>query len=179
VFIAATLVCSGCQREKREYTHAPSAPTSQPAQSTLRPGGMPVAEAISATGLHYERNAYHITQGGHWYKAFNCSGCHSAGGGGGMGPPLIDDAWRYGGNIDQIHATIVEGRPNGMPAWRGKITDVQAWQLAAYVRAMSGNVSKAAAPSRREGMAAAPPATQMPKQPPHDGDPSSANPPAP
>ena len=96
-----------------------------------------------------------------------------------MGPALIDDQWRYGGSIDQIHATIVEGRPNGMPAWRDKLTDVQAWQLSAYVRAMSGNVRKDAAPSRREGMAAGPPMTQMPEQPPRNGDPSAANPPPP
>ena len=51
-----------------------------------------------------------------------------------MGPPLMDDEWRYGGRIDQIAASIAEGRPNGMPSWRGKLTDDQIWKLAAYVR---------------------------------------------
>ena len=54
-----------------------------------------------------------------------------------MGPSLMDDEWIYGGRLEQIHQTIVEGRPNGMPAWGGKIPDQQIWQIAAYVRSMS------------------------------------------
>jgi cytochrome c oxidase cbb3-type subunit 3 len=75
-------------------------------------------------------------------RASSCSldelrGCHSHGGGG-MGPALMDGKWRYGGRIDQIAASIAEGRPNGMPAWRGKLTEQQMWQLAAYVRPCPG-----------------------------------------
>ena len=54
-----------------------------------------------------------------------------------MGPALMDDEWIYGGRLEQIHQTLVEGRPNGMPAWGGKIPDEQLWQLAAYVRSLS------------------------------------------
>ena len=54
-----------------------------------------------------------------------------------MGPALMDDEWIYGGRLEQIHQTLVEGRPNGMPAWGGKIPDDQLWQIAAYVRSMS------------------------------------------
>ncbi len=49
----------------------------------------------------------------------------------------MDDEWIYGGRLEQIHQTLVEGRPNGMPAWGGKIPDEQLWQIAAYVRSMS------------------------------------------
>jgi cytochrome c oxidase cbb3-type subunit 3 len=91
----------------------------------------------------------------------------------------MDGEWRYGGRIDQIHASILEGRPNGMPAWRGKVTDQQAWQLAAYIRALSGNVRKDAAPSRREGMAATPPPTRIPRQPPTNGDAGAGTVPSP
>jgi cytochrome c oxidase cbb3-type subunit 3 len=45
--------------------------------------------------------------------------------------------WIYGGRLTQIQQSIVEGRPNGMPAWGGKIPDQQIWQIAAYVRSMS------------------------------------------
>ena len=55
-----------------------------------------------------------------------------------MGPPLMDDQWIYGSAPANIVATILEGRPNGMPAFRGKIPDHQAMQLAAYVRSISG-----------------------------------------
>jgi cytochrome c oxidase cbb3-type subunit 3 len=79
-----------------------------------------------------------------------------------MGPPLMDDEWRYGGRIDQIATTIAEGRPNGMPAWRDKLTSDQIWELAAYVRSLSGLPSKDAVSSRSESMSAGTPQTLTP-----------------
>ena len=173
--VVLVALLAACDREHREYAKSPESPaTPHPRLSTLQPGER-LAEAPSAIGRHYERNAFHITQGGRWYKQFNCNGCHGNGGGA-IGPALMDAQWRYGGSIDHIHASIVEGRPNGMPAWRGKLTDAQAWQLSAYVRALSGNVGKDAAPSRREGMAATPPLTQISEQDPAGADPSAQNP---
>jgi cytochrome c oxidase cbb3-type subunit III len=64
-----------------------------------------------------------------WY---NCGGCHFNGGGG-IGPALMDDRWIYGNRIDQVFASIAQGRPNGMPAWSGKIPNAQIWTVAAYV----------------------------------------------
>ena len=91
----------------------------------------------------------------------NCVGCHFHGGGG-MGPPLMDDEWRYGGRIDQIAASIAEGRPNGMPSWRSKLTEDQIWKLAAYVRSLSGQPSKDAVSSRAESMSAGTPQSLTP-----------------
>jgi cytochrome c oxidase cbb3-type subunit 3 len=99
----------------------------------------------------------------------NCVGCHSHGGGG-MGPPLMDDEWRYGGRLEQIAATIAEGRPSGMPAWRGKLTEDQIWKLAAYVRSMSGQPSKDAVSSRADAMSATAPQTLVPREPAHSSD---------
>ena len=178
VLLVLALLGSGCQRESREYATAPvQAPAASPRLSTLQPG-TPQGNAPDPVGAHYANNAYHITQGGRLYRWFNCTGCH-ANGGGAIGPALMDGEWRYGGSIDQIHASILDGRPNGMPSWRGKITDQQAWQLAAYIRALSGNVRKDAAPSRREGMAATPPPTRIPEQPPTNGDAGAGTVPAP
>jgi cytochrome c oxidase cbb3-type subunit 3 len=81
-------------------------------------------------------NAFELSQGQRLYGWMNCGGCHSNGGGG-MGPPLRDDEWRYGGSMKQIVSTILDGRPNGMPSFRDKITEEQAWQIASYVRSMS------------------------------------------
>jgi cytochrome c oxidase cbb3-type subunit 3 len=174
----ATLLATGCERERREYHDAPSStPQPHPRLSTLQPGNM-LTSPMDPVGVHFENNAYHINQGGRLFRWFNCNGCH-ANGGGGIGPALMDSEWRYGGRIDQIQASILEGRPNGMPAWRGKMTDQQAWQISAYIRALSGNVRKDAAPSRREGMNATPPLTQIPKQPPVDSDVGANTVPAP
>jgi cytochrome c oxidase cbb3-type subunit III len=175
VALCIALVLTACERERREYPGAPQEAAPVHPRLTDLQAGTSSPDATDPVGLHYERNAYHITQGGRLYRWFNCTGCHGAGGGA-IGPALMDAQWRYGGRIDQIHASILEGRPNGMPAWRGKITDVQAWQLAAYVRALSGNVPKSAAPSRRDAMAATPPLTQVPRQPPRGGDPDMASP---
>jgi len=97
-------------------------------------------EAVPTTGAkraaQYENNKDAIEAGRGLYAAYNCSGCH-AGGGGGFGPALSDDQWLYGGSLENIVATLYEGRPRGMPAWRGKIPDEQMWQLAAYVKSLS------------------------------------------
>jgi cytochrome c oxidase cbb3-type subunit 3 len=97
-------------------------------------------EAVPTTGAkraaQYENNPDAVEAGRGLYAAFNCSGCH-AGGGGGFGPALSDDKWLYGGSLENIVATLYEGRPRGMPAWRGKIPDEQMWQLAAYVKSLS------------------------------------------
>jgi cytochrome c oxidase cbb3-type subunit III len=111
-----TLVLVGCDREARDY----------------RSLALQSHEPANAFG----GNAYHLAQGQRLYGWMNCAGCH-AHGGGGMGPPLRDDEWRYGGNMEQMVATILDGRPNGMPAFRDRITEDQAWQLATYVRSLS------------------------------------------
>ena len=84
----------------------------------------------------YEENAYHVSQGQRLYAWYNCVGCH-ANGGGGMGPPLMDAEWVYGSRPEQIYETIMQGRPNGMPSWAGRIPEAQVWQIVAYVRSMS------------------------------------------
>lgn len=58
-------------------------------------------------------------------------------GGGGIGPPLSDKTWIYGGEPGQIYLTILQGRPNGMPAFGRSLTPESIWQLVAYVRTLS------------------------------------------
>jgi cytochrome c oxidase cbb3-type subunit 3 len=113
----------------------------------------------------YEENAYAVSQGQRLFSAFNCVGCHSHGGGG-SGPALMDDKWIYGHQPENIFATIVQGRPNGMPSFAGKIPEAQVWQLVAYVRSMSGLLRSDVAPSRGDHMqGAGPEATRDPEQP--------------
>ena len=174
--VLAALLTGACDRETREFTGTPR-PESGPeaAQLAALTPGADRSMPADPRGAMYERNAYHITQGGRLFRWFNCNGCHGNGGGS-IGPALMDDGWRYGGRIDQIYSTIMQGRPNGMPSFRDKVTPQQAWQLAAYVRALSGNVPKDAAPSRREGMAAIPPPTRMKPQKPKVAEPPVAPP---
>jgi len=149
---AAALLVGGCSREERHSRSKPIGETvgAGPSPDTIFPGGT-APPPLDARAKLYDNNAPAIADGQQLFTQINCVGCHSHGGGG-MGPALMDDEWRYGSRIDQIATTIAEGRPNGMPAWRGKLTDDQIWKLAAYVRSMSGLPSKDVVSSRSESM---------------------------
>ena len=69
----------------------------------------------------------------------------------------MDEKWIYGSAPTQIYATIMEGRPNGMPSFRGKIQPDQAWKIVAYIRSLSGLVPKDAATQRDDHMKSGPP----------------------
>jgi cytochrome c oxidase cbb3-type subunit 3 len=144
------LVLLSCARERRGRPEPEAALLAVGTlQSDISPGKTlgPGAERAGA----YVGNAYNLNEGKRLYSWFNCVGCH-AHGGGGMGPPLMDARWIYGSEPRNIYSTILEGRPNGMPSFQGKIPDQQVWQLAAYVRSLSGLAPKDAAPGRDDQM---------------------------
>ena len=163
--ITAVLVVAlaSCQREERRlqepsFDAAPvGASNSFTAQARA---GLPRTGSSSD-----ENNAYAMAQGKMLFNAYNCSGCHAQGGGD-KGPALMDDVWIYGAEPANIFATIVDGRPNGMPPFGDRIPEFQVWQLVAYVRSMSGLVSSDAAPGRNDSMQAKIPEQATDKQPP-------------
>ena len=163
VVIACALIAA-CQREERSFrVSPPSLSRSEGVRvSDLQPG--PVSSSVEVQNS-YERNAPAMSEGKKLFQSFNCTGCH-ANGGGGMGPALIDDNWRYGSESSQIFATIMEGRPNGMPSFRGKLSDDQAWKITAFVRSMGSLVTKDAAPARDDHMKSNPPPNSIDPQKP-------------
>jgi cytochrome c oxidase cbb3-type subunit 3 len=152
----------GCKREERQFEQV--APSSN-VENGLRLTDLQPGEPIPTPPVKnmYDGNAYAISEGKNLFSAFNCVGCHGHGGGG-MGPPLMDNKWIYGSEPQQIYATIMEGRPNGMPSFRGKVPDDQVWKLVAYVRSLSGQVSANAASGREDHMRTKPPESSMPDQ---------------
>ncbi|MBZ9841398.1 c-type cytochrome [Mesorhizobium sp. CA5] len=162
VLFPVVLMLVACQREERD-TRPQSALGSgeQPTPvTTLEPGGQRPSPTDNKAAS-FEANAFHLSEGKRLFGWFNCSGCH-ANGGGGMGPALMDEKWIYGSSMESIHATIRDGRPNGMPSFRDKIPDDQIWELAAFVRSLSGNAPSSAAPSRNDYMMAHPSENRMP-----------------
>ncbi len=149
--IVVVLIFAACEREERGFrVQTPDANRINSKQlTTLQPGEASPTPASMEN--EYENNAFAMSEGKRLFSQMNCVGCH-ANGGGAIGPALMDEKWIYGSQPDQIFATIVEGRPNGMPAFHGKLPDYQVWQLAAYVRSLSGNVAKDAAPGRSDDM---------------------------
>jgi cytochrome c oxidase cbb3-type subunit III len=166
VAAALPLLTTSCEREARDYRPKPAlaALTRAITMSDIRPGGGPPPPRIDNP---YEQNAFAVSEGKRLFRWYNCNGCH-ANGGGGMGPPLMDQDWIYGSSPGNVVATVLEGRPNGMPSFRGKIPDNQAWQIAAYVRSMSGLLAKDVSPSRSDHMNAKPPESSTERMPPRD-----------
>lgn len=97
--------------------------------------------------------------GGRSAFAVNCSQCHGSGAQGSKGyPNLNDDAWMWGGKLDQISYTIRHGIRNGdddarvgeMPAF-GRDELLEAAQIAdvvEYVVSLSGRPANDAAANR-------------------------------
>lgn len=147
ILLACAGLFTGCEREARRF-HDPAAVErpSTIAQSDLHPGHM---APLPVTRSSATENAWAVSEGQRLFRAYNCSGCHFNGGGG-MGPALMDSKWIYGAEPANIVATILEGRPNGMPSFRGRINDAQAEQIAAYVRSLAGLLRKDVAPGRTD-----------------------------
>ena len=162
------LAMAACKREQRVFDPGSS--------------GAQVANGIALNDVHaggavpppmqskYEGSAYAVGEGKRLYSAFNCVGCH-AHGGGAIGPPLMDAEWIYGSRPEQIYSDIVQGRPNGMPSFAGKIPDYQVWELVAYVRSMSGQLPSDVAPSRSDEMSVRKAEQGTPKEHPADENP--------
>ena len=78
-----------------------------------------------------------VTRGMQDFANFNCSGCHMANGGGGMGPALSNDIWIYRSSPANIYLSIAQGRSAGMPAYGAMLPDRTIWELVAYVQSLS------------------------------------------
>jgi cytochrome c oxidase cbb3-type subunit 3 len=150
VVVVLLLALTACEREERRFHDRPSTAARQNAKRlvSLAPG--PHTPDVRGRNP-YEHNAWALSEGKRLFTWYNCSGCH-ANGGGGMGPPLMDEKWIYGSDPENIFATIEEGRPNGMPSFRGRIPEQQIWQLVAFVQSLSGGVQRDVASGRPDGM---------------------------
>jgi cytochrome c oxidase cbb3-type subunit 3 len=160
----AGVLAGGCEREKRQFELPASASVvvSSLRMSSITPGGPGNAPPVANA---YEENAYALAEGKRLFNWYNCTGCHAEGGGA-QGPPLMDNLWIYGSSPANVYASIVQGRPNGMPSWGGRIPENEVWELVAYVRSMSGLVDKSAAPSRDDALQSKPAENRMDRQPP-------------
>ncbi|MBX6741586.1 MAG: c-type cytochrome [Acetobacteraceae bacterium] len=161
--ISLLILAEACRREEREPRPDPIAPPNPERDlrlSDLRPG-QPNAVPPPSLGQHFEESAWQVGEAKRLFRWFNCIGCHGNGGGG-MWPPLMDDAWIYGSSIQNIAASIREGRPNGMPSFNGRIPEQQIWQFATYVRSMPRYVREDVVLGRSDHMQAKPAESSMP-----------------
>jgi cytochrome c oxidase cbb3-type subunit 3 len=150
LLLGFALSSTGCQREERSLRLDP--PLAYAFDNiALMPNKISGAppQVYFALGMPYETNAYNLSQGKRLYAWFGCRACH-ADGEGGVGPAFLDGWWDYGPEIVSIFASIRDGRPRGMPAFRNRMTTEQIWQLAGYVQTIGAYSASTAAPSRND-----------------------------
>jgi mono/diheme cytochrome c family protein len=130
-------------------------PGTPPAPASTAAGQAAAGGATNAHGLPIVKNpdtgdAAAIAAGKDLFVAKACSGCHGAGGGGGMCPPVINDTWVYGSDDTTLFNLIKLGSSGlqakgyarvghekvvgDMPAFAGVVSDEEAWKLLAYIR---------------------------------------------
>ena len=80
----------------------------------------------------------------------NCAACHGRGGQGviGLYPNLTDDDWLWGGKMEKIHETLVQGRKGFMPAFGPVLKPEQLDDVAAYVLTLSNEAQPSEASER-------------------------------
>ena len=168
------LLCAalaGCNSKHNATTVAEAPPNTTAVQGSPMPailpghGTPPPEDAIAA---RYENDDKAKAEGARLYDWYNCAGCHFHGAGG-IGPSLMDNDWIYGGSMEQIYASIFQGRPNGMPSWGRKLSSTEIWEIAAYVHSL---------PSTNPAGAASLPNPPLPPVRPDDARTSNAPEPA-
>jgi cytochrome c oxidase cbb3-type subunit 3 len=106
-------------REAIPYAQHVSAGGRVPAGDTLR---NPVAGDAAAAAL-----------GEKLFSSMNCDGCHGGGATGFAAPSLVDGRWRYGGADAALFHSVFYGRPRGMPAYGGLMSESSIWQVVTYL----------------------------------------------
>jgi mono/diheme cytochrome c family protein len=101
------------------------------------PAGFPLLIKPLLISNPYEGDKRAIATGAQLFVGYNCLDCHGADGSGAMGPSFQDGRWHFGGSPGDVFESIYQGRPEGMPAWGGRISNEQIWMLTAYVRSLS------------------------------------------
>jgi cytochrome c oxidase cbb3-type subunit 3 len=101
------------------------------------PAGFPSQDRPLALKNPLEGNANARKIGSQLYISYNCIDCHGAEGAGAMGPSLADGRWHFGGTAGELFESIYQGRPDGMPAWGGRIANDQIWSLITYIQSLS------------------------------------------
>ena len=111
-------------------------------------------EALAGTELasladNGDLHGFAVNAGAAIFRA-NCSQCHGTGAAGVQAsgyPNLLDDAWLWGGNIDDIAYTVAHGirneqsdeaRWSEMPAFGEILEEEEISQVVAYVQGLSG-----------------------------------------
>ena len=129
--IALALVA--CNRPPGPAASSPGGPPAVRNDAIVSAAGMAPPAATLTNPL--AGDAQSVSQGEQIFSAMNCDGCHGIGATGWVGPSLVDGRWRYGGADGALFHSIYYGRPRGMPAYGGTLSDQAIWKIVTYLRA--------------------------------------------
>ncbi|XAL99336.1 c-type cytochrome [Phycisphaeraceae bacterium D3-23] len=108
------------------------------AHTELQFGELGVLEPDAETIHLYMQDDDWMAFAGNTFRTV-CATCHGAGGEGGAGPNLTDDAYLHVTSIEDIAAVIRDGAAGGnMPAHEGRMHPSEIVLLASYVASMRG-----------------------------------------
>ena len=106
--------------------------------------------ALTEISADAELNGYAVSSGQAVFRTW-CAQCHGSGAAGAVGyPNLLDDAWLWGGDIENIHATIAHGirneedldsRYSEMPVFGEILEEAEIVQAVNYVQTLSGGTA--------------------------------------
>ena len=108
------------------------------------------AHGFAIVANPYTGNAAAIAEGADLFADKACSGCHGPAGGGGMCPPVVNDAWAYGSddttlfNLIKLGSVALQAKgyargaaekiAGDMPPFGGMLSDDETWKLIAWIR---------------------------------------------
>ncbi len=122
----------------------------------------PAAAGKNEHGLAVVANPYlgkadAIARGKDLFVSKACSGCHGAGGGGGMGPPVINSTWIYGDDDTTLFNLIklgsvglrakgytragTEGVVGDMPGFGNNLSDDEILEILAFIHSKASSAS--------------------------------------
>jgi cytochrome c oxidase cbb3-type subunit 3 len=122
--------------EKKASPGVPAAPELIAHPENIQPGLVQTRPQLTVHNPR-EHDARALDEGKQLFVAYNCVDCHGSDGSGSVGPSLQDGRWHFGGKAGEVYESIAQGRPDGMPAWGGRIGESQIWALVTYVRSLS------------------------------------------
>ena len=128
----AALALVACERPPAPSA-APAGPPAVRNEAIVPAGGVAPPAATLGNPLACDRAS--VQQGEQIFAAMNCDGCHGIGATGWVGPSLVDGRWRYGGSDGDVFHSVYYGRPRGMPAYGGTLSDQAIWKIVTYLRA--------------------------------------------
>lgn len=100
-----------------------------------------VAYVLSLSRPPADEGAVNAIEAGRQIFAENCAACHGPNGTGMTelgAPDLTDDHWIYGGDRGAVFASVWRGRQGHMPAWEGRLSEVERKVLTAYILDLGG-----------------------------------------